>query len=955
MVCTLLAGVNVVAFAADGDETVSVSKFYNDAKKGGDGEHLFTKDADEMSWLSSLPTWNNQGEAWKAPVSSSLAVYRVYNPNSGEHHYAAADEASWLVGQGWTQEKIAFYSDDNMGVPVYRLWNGLDGVGSHYYTTDEGEAAWLASIGWQAEGVNFYGVKEEEPGEKEMVATQTGSKEITVVSETEFTGAEEFTVMKGAVEQSVAAVDFDDDMCTVTLSMDGNISEAEYTVICSDLEYEPASFTGEVGKLSYIFIGENLISMGQQPVGNSGATINVYAVGYKTMDQWFNDYNVTSFDSSVCSAGTVLSVKDGMMTVGTENPLTIGTQQTVSLVKGTVVGTQTVTVSATSVVADMTVGELTATAAEAKINTTGRIDVEDVNANNRYYFPIAAKDQYGNDLDARTLNMMTTAGSLIVSPDNTGNGVLTAAGTTGNIFTKLDDGSVAMFVEGDGTSYGKALINLVSTSGEVENATADIVQNERIEDITFITASSTLQEGKPVGAAVIAMNNYGELVDMYNDVTVIPTMPLDPVLQMPTEITFRYTPENKRAPENGSKIKLTNAGIGWEDDATDETRVFGVVGKDSAQSATVTVYSANGTKVSPFVYTVEKAATPDAIKGLTDSAAQKKTTFAAVGQTIDVALTDLVFIDSDGDVIAQDKQANYGIVDLVAEADDTTAVTNQYYVVATSVDDKIDVDTSVNGVTLDSTGADAGKTYKVNYALCKKGATSDTVVAEKSISYKIFNAADTNMTYTTQVVSTSELPKYLIYVGEDADVYEDTAIIKLYQTDSNGATIPMSVTGVSVSGGNFTSAVTGGAIKVATVTATEELAQMGTATVNIFANVNGASKKVATATLAYDVVEPTAMSTVILDDEFNSVEKTSFSNVTGISGGAGCAFVTETKNAVDKHYTLFVVDQYSNVDEFADWTFNGEDLPMASQAPTEDGILSVDEDGVSQDWTVTIP
>ena len=85
-----------------------------------------------------------------------------------------------------------------------------------------------------------------------MTATQTGSKEITVVSETEFTGAEEFTVMKGAVEQSVAATEFDDDMCTVTLTMDGNIQEAEYTVICSDLEYEPASFTGEVGKLSAI-------------------------------------------------------------------------------------------------------------------------------------------------------------------------------------------------------------------------------------------------------------------------------------------------------------------------------------------------------------------------------------------------------------------------------------------------------------------------------------------------------------------------------------------------------------------------------------------------------------------------------------------------------------------------------------------------------------------------------
>ena len=162
MVCTLLAGVNVVAFAADDDtETVPVFKFYNDAKKGGDGEHLFTKDAEEMSWLSSLKTWNNEGEAWQAPVTSSEAVYRCYNPNSGEHLYVDEGYADYLDGIGWDKEKVAFYSDDNMGVPVYRLWNGQDGVGSHHFTTDEGEVEWLEGQGWIAEDVAFFGVKEE--------------------------------------------------------------------------------------------------------------------------------------------------------------------------------------------------------------------------------------------------------------------------------------------------------------------------------------------------------------------------------------------------------------------------------------------------------------------------------------------------------------------------------------------------------------------------------------------------------------------------------------------------------------------------------------------------------------------------------------------------------------------------------------------------------------------------
>jgi hypothetical protein len=170
MVCTLLAGVNVVAFAADGaTETVAVSKFYNDADKGGDGEHLFTKDQDEMSWLSSLPTWNNEGVAWKAPVSSSTSVYRCYNPNSGEHLYVDEGYADYLAGMGWNKEKLAFYSDDNEGVPVYRLWNGQDGVGSHHFTTDEGEVAWLVSLGWTAEDVAFFGVKEDQKDKVQLV------------------------------------------------------------------------------------------------------------------------------------------------------------------------------------------------------------------------------------------------------------------------------------------------------------------------------------------------------------------------------------------------------------------------------------------------------------------------------------------------------------------------------------------------------------------------------------------------------------------------------------------------------------------------------------------------------------------------------------------------------------------------------------------------------------------
>ena len=164
MVCTLLAGVNVVAFAADGDaSTVDVQKFYYDVDKGGNGEHIYTIDEQEIDFYKGEAAWNDEGTAWTAPVISNSPVYRVCNYNTGEHLWITdKGYVDYLVGLGWTQEQgIAFYSDDNKGTPVYRLWDGTDRVGSHHFSTNAEEISWLESIGWKNEGPQFYGVKEE--------------------------------------------------------------------------------------------------------------------------------------------------------------------------------------------------------------------------------------------------------------------------------------------------------------------------------------------------------------------------------------------------------------------------------------------------------------------------------------------------------------------------------------------------------------------------------------------------------------------------------------------------------------------------------------------------------------------------------------------------------------------------------------------------------------------------
>ena len=125
------------------------------------GEHFFTGDAKELNALISAG-WNNEGEGWIAPASSDTPVYRLYNINSGGHHYTAdIAERDQLIGIGWRDEGIGWYSDDNNTDPLYRLYNpnasGQYEAGSHHFTEDIAERDILVGLGWNDEGIGWYG------------------------------------------------------------------------------------------------------------------------------------------------------------------------------------------------------------------------------------------------------------------------------------------------------------------------------------------------------------------------------------------------------------------------------------------------------------------------------------------------------------------------------------------------------------------------------------------------------------------------------------------------------------------------------------------------------------------------------------------------------------------------------------------------------------------------------
>ncbi|MBT1172697.1 glycoside hydrolase family 25 protein [Bifidobacterium sp. MA2] len=82
------------------------------------------------------------------------SVYRLYNPNSGLHHYTTVyNEALTLATIGWRYEGVSFLASDS-GSPVYRLYNPNDG--NHLFTMQNGERLILASQGWKDEGVAWY-------------------------------------------------------------------------------------------------------------------------------------------------------------------------------------------------------------------------------------------------------------------------------------------------------------------------------------------------------------------------------------------------------------------------------------------------------------------------------------------------------------------------------------------------------------------------------------------------------------------------------------------------------------------------------------------------------------------------------------------------------------------------------------------------------------------------------
>lgn len=120
------------------------------------GEHFYTASLEERDTLTGYG-WNYEGVAWSSPKVSNVPIYRLFNPNTGDHHYTGSDEEKDnLVNVGWNYEGVGWYSDENLGRPIYRLFNPNATTGSHHYTTSAVERDNLVNVGWNYEGICCY-------------------------------------------------------------------------------------------------------------------------------------------------------------------------------------------------------------------------------------------------------------------------------------------------------------------------------------------------------------------------------------------------------------------------------------------------------------------------------------------------------------------------------------------------------------------------------------------------------------------------------------------------------------------------------------------------------------------------------------------------------------------------------------------------------------------------------
>ncbi|MDR2977821.1 MAG: hypothetical protein LBV19_11135 [Streptococcaceae bacterium] len=168
----MLGGIAKEVSATSTTGLVPLYRLYNP----NSGEHFYTTSYYEAT-TDYDAGWNIEGIGWQTP-SSGDPVYRLFNPNSrdaGSHYYTmSAYEASQLQSLGWVWEnnqKAFFYSGGSTA--VYVDYNPNDG--GHNYTTSRFEADSLVKAGWKYDALAMHAAGEGSQDGAKIHPTETAT------------------------------------------------------------------------------------------------------------------------------------------------------------------------------------------------------------------------------------------------------------------------------------------------------------------------------------------------------------------------------------------------------------------------------------------------------------------------------------------------------------------------------------------------------------------------------------------------------------------------------------------------------------------------------------------------------------------------------------------------------------------------------------------------------------
>ncbi|MEG0775135.1 hypothetical protein [Clostridium sp.] len=458
------------------------------------------------------------------------------------------------------------------------------------------------------------------------------------------------TVKRDNINVSIASVEWNADKTVATLTTSTNLQTGDY-VATAKYAAEAATTTPEVeiqaAKVGKITFASEAAVITDKSVA-AGDEKQAVTVKVKVENQYGEDITksldtadltgVASPLSVSSSVGTAVSLTNGVLRLENTSDYTVDQNVVITIVhKGTAtVSTGTVKVAQAANIASLTLGELTTDDSTLKGKTVYQSTMT-ANAS-KYYLPLTALDQYGNELTAADL-----AGVTIVSSNTS---IVNPNGLT----TKNNKPAIAIQAQAGTPTYGTAVITVVSASGKSVSMNVVVKENAKIDVLQVEQPAVTLKATEKAVVPFTAVDQYGNAL--------VSSTQLGGITLNGTNTTATFG--------KGGSISITGGTLSTKIDyVNDNKQILEVTPTTKGTPVVVTVISATG-KVQTQSWAVEAAPVVTTIAGLdTDfyTAMQQ-------GQTSDIAGL-ILANDQYGDEVSLG--ANYEI----AYADTTIALADR--------------------------------------------------------------------------------------------------------------------------------------------------------------------------------------------------------------------------------------------------------------------------------------